>query len=87
MVLEDDKTLNPIKKETLKGAESAKMCISLDSTVNKRERAVSGDISSPAPKLPGNQESLSQWSCLNNGGDKSSSSGSENQKRKKGKNA
>jgi hypothetical protein len=60
--------------------------VSVASPVRNRERAVSGDISSPTLKLPASERHSSPWAGLNTGADKSSSSGSDTTKRiKKGK--
>ena len=59
--------------------------MSAASPVRNRERAVSDDISPTLKKLAGERHS-SPWEGLNNGVDKSSSSGSDTTKRiKKGK--
>jgi hypothetical protein len=59
--------------------------LSVASPVRNRERAVSGDISSPT-LLPASERHSSPWAGLNTAADKSSSSGSDTTKRiKKGK--
>jgi len=60
--------------------------MSVASPVRNRERAISDDISSPTLKKLAGERHSSPWEGLNNGVDKSSSSGSDTTKRiKKGK--